>query len=99
LVAVRPDSYLQLTPRGWVIARRVVREHRLLELYFLNNLAGSEGDADRGADYLEHSLAPELLWELDGRFRDSDSDPVPASPHPLHPRGTVPGTLIDSEKS
>jgi len=99
LVAVRPNSYLQLTPRGWVIARRVVREHRLLELYFLNNLAGSEGDADRGADYLEHSLAPELLWELDGRFRDSDSDPVPASPHPLHPRGTVPGTSIDSEKS
>lgn len=99
LVAVRPKNYLQLTPRGWVIARRVVREHRLLELYFLDNLASSEGDADRGADYLEHSLAPELLWELDGQFRDSDADPVPASPHPLQPGKVVDRTTSEPERS
>ena len=83
LVTLRPDEQLQLTPRGLVIARRVVREHRLLELYFLDQTAVSEGEADRGADYLEHSLAPELLWELNGHFHDSDVESLPASPHPL----------------
>ncbi len=83
LLIFRPDEHVQLTPRGLVIARRVVREHRLLERYFIRQTDVSEGDADRGADYLEHSLSPELLWELDDQFRDTDSEDVPTSPHPL----------------
>lgn len=83
LMTVRPDGQLQLTPRGLVIARRLVREHRLLERYFLDQTAVSEGDADRGADYLEHALAPETLWELNSHFPDSDVESLPASPHPL----------------
>lgn len=90
LVALRPHSQLCLTPRGLAVARRVVREHRLLERYFIDQTAVSEGNADRGADYLEHSLAPELLWELDGQFGDQPSAPVPASPHPLRPVGKEP---------
>ena len=84
LVALRPDANLQLTPRGLVVARRLVRQHRLLEIYFMDHAAISEGGADLGADYLEHSLAPEVLWELDGLRGDSDTGQVPASPHPLH---------------
>ncbi|MCC6512309.1 MAG: metal ABC transporter permease [Pirellulaceae bacterium] len=83
LLTFRPDMHVQLTPRGLLVARRLVREHRLLERYFIDEIAVSEGDADRGADYLEHSLAPELLWELDGQFGDSETGRVPASPHPL----------------
>ena len=83
LLTFRPDEHVQLTPRGLVIARRIVREHRLLERYFMRQTDVSEGDADRGADYLEHSLSPELLWELDGQFRDSESEDIPTSPHPL----------------
>lgn len=83
LVTVRPDSSLQLTPRGLIVARRLVREHRLLELYFIDHAAATEGGADLGADYLEHSLAPEILWELDGGVQESESAPMPASPHPL----------------
>lgn len=85
LMTVRPDGQLQLTPRGLVVARRVVREHRLLERYFIDQTAVSEGEADRGADYLEHSLAPELLWELNSHFHDSDAESLPESPHPLRP--------------
>lgn len=83
LLTFRPDEHVQLTPRGLIIARRIVREHRLLERYFIRQSDVSEGDADRGADYLEHSLSPELLWELDDQFRDSDSQDIPMSPHPL----------------
>jgi manganese/zinc/iron transport system permease protein len=85
LVTVRPDARLQLTPRGLLAAKRLVREHRLLELYFIDHAAVSEGGADRGADYLEHSLPPELLWELNGLPGGAPSDQVPASPHPLRP--------------
>lgn len=88
LVTLRPDDQLQLTPRGLVVARRVVREHRLLEQYFINQTAVSGGEADRGADYLEHSLAPELLWELNGQFHDNETDSLPASPHPLRSADT-----------
>ena len=83
LLTFRPDEHVQLTPRGLVIARRIVREHRLLERYFIRQTEVSEGDADRGADYLEHSLSPELMWELDDQFRDTDSGDIPDSPHPL----------------
>lgn len=83
LLTFRPDEHVQLTPRGLVVARRIVREHRLLERYFIRQTDVSEGDADRGADYLEHSLSPELLWELDDQYRDSESEDVPTSPHPL----------------
>ncbi len=58
LLTFRPDEHVQLTPRGLVIARRIVREHRLLERYFIRQTDVSEGDADRGADYLEHSCHP-----------------------------------------
>lgn len=95
LMALRADDQLQLTPRGLSVARRVVREHRLLERYFIDQTAVSEGNADRGADYLEHSLAPELLWELDGQFGDQTSAPVPASPHPLRPPGKEPPSSKD----
>ncbi len=95
LVALRADNQLQLTPRGLVIARRLVREHRLLELYFIDQTAVSEGTADRGADYLEHSLSPEIVWELDGTMRDSDSAPMPPNPHRLRSE-TVPGKLSSS---
>lgn len=83
LLTFRPDEHVQLTPRGLIVARRIVREHRLLERYFIRQTDVSEGDADRGADYLEHSLSPELLWELDDQFRDNESGDVPSSPHPL----------------
>jgi manganese/zinc/iron transport system permease protein len=86
LLMLRLDDQLQLTPRGLVVARRLVREHRMLELYFLNQTGGSEGEADRGADLLEHALAPEIMWELDGQFHDKETEPLPASPHPLRPR-------------
>jgi len=83
LVTLRPDAHMKLTPRGLVVARRLVREHRLLELYFIDHAEVNEGGADLGADYLEHSLAPEVLWELNGMARDTQAGQVPASPHPL----------------
>ncbi len=88
LVTLRPDSQLQLTPRGLVVSRRLVREHRLLERYFIDKTSAAEGDADRGADYLEHSLGPEWLWELEGQFSDKDGEDIPASPHPLRDRAS-----------
>lgn len=83
LVTLRPDDQLQLTPRGLLVARRIVREHRLLERFFIDHTDVSEAEADRGADLLEHSLAPELLRELGSYFSDLQEETLPASPHPL----------------
>ncbi|MFO1064465.1 MAG: iron chelate uptake ABC transporter family permease subunit [Pirellulales bacterium] len=80
-----PDQSLRLTPRGFVTARRIVRDHRLLEHFFLDQVQVSEGGADLGADYLEHALMPELAWQLEGQLEgripsDSPSG-LPSSPH------------------
>jgi manganese/zinc/iron transport system permease protein len=83
LVTCLPDATLTLTPRGVVSARQLVRDHRLLEHYFLDQIAASEGQADLGADYFEHALPPELAWQIDGRFALDPALPLPASPHPL----------------
>ncbi len=85
MVVMRPDDCIELTKRGWLAARRIVREHRLLEMYLLRETDVDLGQADRDADYLEHGLMPEHLMDLDEAMRAESLFDVPASPHPLLP--------------
>ncbi len=83
LVVLRRNGDLQLTARGKVQAEEAVREHRLLELYMMEQAEAEVGQADREADYLEHGLLPEHLAELGESVARGTPPPVPPSPHPL----------------
>jgi manganese/zinc/iron transport system permease protein len=84
LVVLRRNGDLQLTARGMVQAEEAVREHRLLEMYMMEQAEAEVGQADREADYLEHGLLPEHLAELGESVARGTPPPVPPSPHPLN---------------
>ena len=83
LVMLRRNGDLQLTARGMIQAEEAVREHRLLEMYMMEQGEADVGQADREADYLEHGLLPEHLAELGESVARGTPPPVPPSPHPL----------------
>lgn len=83
LVVLRRNGDLHLTARGIVQAEEAVREHRLLEMYMMEQAEADVGQADREADYLEHGLLPEHLAELGESVARGTPPPVPPSPHPL----------------
>lgn len=61
----RGPGGVQLTKRGLSEARRLVRNHRLWELYLLHHADVAPGRVDRDADLVEHVLDPGLVDELE----------------------------------
>ena len=75
---------VRLTPAGAAQALRVVRNHRLWELYLIRHAEVATSRVDRGADRIEHVLGPELVAELEAQLdRQADAAAVTASPHAL----------------
>ena len=98
LVVPRGESFV-LTPTGRDAAVRVVRAHRLWELYLIEQADIAPDHVDRDADQLEHVLSPEMIAQLEARLAEKDrihphsavqSEPVPASPHPIAPSAAKP---------
>lgn len=56
---------IRLTAAGRAEARRIVRNHRLWELYLLNHADVAPARVDRDADLIEHVLDPVLVEELE----------------------------------
>jgi len=85
LLIAKGDT-IQLSGRGVIEARRLVRNHRLWELYLLHHAEVAPGRVDRDADLIEHAVDPRIVDELeallDGERRDSfvPGDPVPGTP-------------------
>ena len=82
VVSVRTG--FRLTQRGAESARRVVRNHRLWELYLIEYADIAPNHVDRDADDIEHLLGPEVIGGLerllDERFPQLT---VPPSPHTI----------------
>lgn len=72
---------LRLTATGLAEARRIVRNHRLWELYLIEHAAVAPGRVDRDADLIEHALDPAIVQELEDTL-DKIGNPgvVPANP-------------------
>ena len=84
LVVALVDGAYRLTPTAIAEARRAVRNHRLWELYLIHFADVTPGHVDRGADWIEHVLAPDVVDELTRLLGErEDSARVPDSPHPL----------------
>src|SRR5680860_898252 len=73
-----------LTALGRIHAVRVVRNHRLWEVYLITYADIAPSHVDRDADRIEHVLSPEMIAELESLLeRDDRHLAVPASPHEI----------------
>ncbi len=76
------DRWFRLTETGLAEASRVIRNHRLWEMYLITHADVAPSHVDRDADQVEHVLGPEMvrslieLLEVQGRGAS-----VPPSPH------------------
>ncbi|MEK6643315.1 MAG: iron chelate uptake ABC transporter family permease subunit [Planctomycetota bacterium] len=86
LLLVVGDEY-QLTSTGLEAASRVVRTHRLWELFLVEQAAIAPDHVDRDADQIEHVLPASIITSLEGRLMElgrlTRSGDVPSSPHRL----------------
>jgi DtxR family transcriptional regulator, Mn-dependent transcriptional regulator len=76
-----PYRGVRLTAAGEGLARRLVRKHRLWELFLVQHLKFGWEEVHRHAERLEHATDDELegrLFEMLGRpSRDPHGDPIP----------------------
>jgi len=71
----------KLTDQGLEAAKRVVRNHRLWELFLIRHADIAASHVDRDADFVEHVLGDAIVAELEAIL---DREPgTPASPHPV----------------
>jgi manganese/zinc/iron transport system permease protein len=84
LLVTTGDEY-QLTSTGLEAAARVVRTHRLWELFLVEQAAVAPDHVDRDADQIEHVLPASIISSLEARLMElgrlSHSGDVPRSPH------------------
>ena len=89
-LVVRSGAGLALSPAGRAAASRVVRAHRLWEIFLITQADIASDHVDRDADQIEHVLPPEMLAALEAKLAQSGRLPlgVPASPHATLGRAT-----------
>ena len=82
---IRLKEGWQLTAKGRDRAQRIVRIHRLFELYLSSKLNMSETDVHDIAEEMEHYITPEMEQELTHLLKDPKSDPhsqpIPGRPN------------------
>lgn len=87
LVLSTAEHGFALTAAGWEAARRVVRNHRLWELFLITHADIAPSHVDRDADEVEHVLEPSMIQELETLLAGHYPDlATPASPHGPAPR-------------
>jgi DtxR family Mn-dependent transcriptional regulator len=82
LVEHAPYRGVGLTPRGTQVALEILRHHRLLELFLVEQLGMSWEDVHTEADRLEHVISETLEDRIADKLgqpdRDPHGDPIPA---------------------
>jgi DtxR family transcriptional regulator, Mn-dependent transcriptional regulator len=83
LVAYEPYAGARLTLAGRRLATRVVRRHRLVELFLVKVMGINWSEVHSDAEILEHAVSDRLLERMDemlGRpSSDPHGDPIPSS--------------------
>jgi len=91
LVTHEPYHGVRLTSEGERLALKVMRKHRLLELFLVKSLDVPWDRVHREADLLEHHLSDELAAliaeKLDQPTHDPHGDPIP----------TIDGTIDEGQ--
>ena len=83
LVEHEPYRGVRLTERGRFVALEVIRHHRLLELFLVENLGMGWDEVHAEAEVLEHVLSEELeeliAAKLGHPTHDPHGDPIPGA--------------------
>lgn len=80
------DAGIKLTESGAIAASRVVRNHRLWELYLIEYAERPPSRVDRDADSIEHFLGPEIITRLERLLVERyPLTAMPPSPHEIAP--------------
>jgi DtxR family Mn-dependent transcriptional regulator len=66
---------VRLTRKGRRVALEVIRHHRLLELFLVENLGMTEDEVHAEAEVLEHALSEELEELIARKLGDPKVDP------------------------
>ena len=90
-VQYEPGRGARLTATGIAEARRIIRRHRLMELFLTRVLGLDWSEVDAEAEILEHAISP----RLEQAIADYLGDP-PEDPHG-HPIPTRDGELVRCE--
>ncbi len=89
LVHYEPYAGVRLTGAGQRLAKRVLRRHRLLELFLVRVMGMSWSEVHREAEVLEHAVSETLIERMDAMLghpsADPHGDPIPTA------GGEVPG--------
>ncbi len=81
-----PHNLYQLTQDGKYRAAKIVRLHRLWEVYLVNYLGAQTERVHRNAEEMEHIITPEIEQELTYLLQDPKKDP---HHQPIPPREDV----------
>ncbi len=81
LVDYEPRRGLSLKPRGMTEAMKVVRRHRLIELFLVKVMGLDWSEVHEEAEILEHAISDRLLDRIDEMLgqptHDPHGDPIP----------------------
>ena len=78
------QGFFRLTETGKVDARRIVRNHRLWEIYLITHADVAPGKVDRDADQIEHVLGKVMVDKLEALLTaDFPQFALPSSPHKI----------------
>ncbi len=97
LVTYTPYEGVQLTPSGSKLALRVLRRHRLIELFLVQTLGLSWDEVHQEAEHMEHAVSDRLIDRIDEHLgfpaSDPHGDPIPTSEGELRQADTL--ALVD----
>jgi|FLYN01.1.fsa_nt_gi DtxR family Mn-dependent transcriptional regulator len=94
LVTYKKYSGVRLTEEGEMLALKIVRRHRLIELYLVEELGYALHEVHAEAENLEHAVSDRFIeavaHKLDNPDFDPHGDPIPNAegqvvPRDLHP--------------
>jgi DtxR family Mn-dependent transcriptional regulator len=74
-VEYEPGRGARLTPQGTAEARRVIRRHRLMELFLTRVLGLDWSEVDAEAEALEHAISPRLEQAIAAYLGEPLEDP------------------------
>jgi DtxR family Mn-dependent transcriptional regulator len=88
LVDHKPYSAITLTAGGIRLALSMVRRHRLIETYLVQELGYSWDEVHDEAELLEHAVSDTFIERMAGKLgnplRDPHGDPIPAADGTVH---------------
>ncbi len=83
LVNYEPRNGSKLTPKGSELAIHVLRRHRLIELFLVQELGLDWSEVHEEAEALEHAISEQVLEKIDKKLGhpgvDPHGDPIPSA--------------------